>query len=115
MLVSPINNNNNNFTFQAINEKYYNQALKEMKWAGGRVTGHFINCIGDDVILFKTISPQDGVDTLKAVRALIDKKKYKSTVDWINEILGHFNYLAKQERIEQRRLLKKELKKMKHK
>ena len=115
MLISPINSANNNLSFQAINEKYYNRALKEMSWGGGDLTGHYINRIGDEVILFKTISPQDGVDTLKAVRALIDKKKYKSTVDWINELLGHFNYLAKQERIEQRRLLKKELKKMKHK
>lgn len=114
MLISPINSANNNLSFQAVNEKYYNRAVKDISKYGD-VDATFLYDIGDDVILFKTISPQDGVDTLKAVRALTDKKKYKSTVDWINELLGHFNYLAKQERIEQRRLLKKELKKMKHK
>ena len=114
MLVSPINNNNNNFTFQAINEKYYNRAVKDISKYGD-VDDFVLYRIGDDVAMFKTIPPQDGVDTLKAVRDLIDKKKHKSTIDWINQLIGEFKQLAKQERIEQRRLLKKELKKMKHK
>ena len=112
MLVSPINNNNNNFTFQAINEKYYNRAVKDIS-KQGHVDGFVLYRIGDDVAMFKTISPQDGVDTLKAIRALIDKKKHSTWVDWINELIGEFKQLAKQERIEQRRLLKKELKRSK--
>ena len=109
MKVSPItynqyksNNPAQNPMFNAINQKYYNWGKEEIENRSG-LTINFLYCIESDVISFKDITPQDGVDTLKALRDLLKPKKDEC----LNETIGIFKQLAKQERIEQRRALKK--------
>ena len=105
MQILPTNTLSNNRSFQAVNQKYYNKAIKELGWSE-TVTGNLIYCLTADVLTFKTISPQDGVDTVKAIKALYKNKKHPF-INWLNEILGIFKQEAKKERIAERRALKK--------
>ena len=105
MHILPTNVSLNNNSFQAINQKYYDKAIKELGWSD-TVTGNLIYCLTADVLTFKTISPQDGVDTVKAIKALYKNKKHPF-INWLNEILGIFKQEAKKERIEERRAQKK--------
>ena len=77
MKISPIKQNQyktQNPSFNAINQKYYDWGKKEIE-ERGYITGNFLYCIESEVISFKDITPQDGVDTLKALRELLKPKK----------------------------------------
>ena len=105
MKILPITNNSykaQNPSFNAINQKYYDWGKKEIE-ERGYITIHFTNRIEEDVLLFKEISFQDGVDTLKSIRELLKPKQNEC----INELIGEFKQLAKQERIAARKALKK--------
>ena len=104
MYINPIasyNKNNNQSSFQAVNMKYLERAKKDIQYYKN-VDSNTLVCLRYDVI-FKSLSLQDGIDTIKAIRTLVTKDKQA----WMNEILGEFKYLAKKERIEQRREAKK--------
>ena len=108
MNINPIasyNKNNNQPSFQAVNMKYLERAKKEIN-GRNTITGHLLTCLEYDVKVFQTISPQDGVDTIKAIRKLLEGNP-ENWKNWINELVGEFKYLAKKERIEQRREAKK--------
>ncbi len=92
-------------SFQAINKEYYNKAMRNLRECN-TVTGNFFYCLTAEVLSFKTISPQDGTDTIRAVKALYTDKKHDD-IKWLNEILGIFKQEAKKERIEERRAQKK--------
>ena len=107
MNISPITSykkNNNHPSFQAVNMKYLERAKKEIK-GGKTITGDLLCCLRYDVI-FKNISYQDGVDTIKAIRKLLEGNP-ENWKNWVNELVGEFKYLAKKERIEERREAKK--------
>ena len=107
MNINPItcyNQNNNQPAFQAVNMKYLERAKKEIK-RRNTITDDLLYCLRYDVI-FKKISFQDGVDTIKAIRELLEGNP-ENWKNWINELVGEFKYLAKKERIDQRRLAKK--------
>ena len=107
MNISPIasyKQNNNQPSFQAVNMKYLERAKKEIK-RRNTITGDLLCCLRYDVI-FKNISYQDGVDTIKAIRKLLEGNP-ENWKNWVNELVGEFKYLAKKERIEQRREAKK--------
>ena len=65
MRISQINNNQNNF--KAVNQKYYQWAQKEAK--GVQRFGELFFQLKFAVSL-KDISPQDGIDTLKAIEKM---------------------------------------------
>ena len=105
MKISPIKQNQyktQNPSFNAINQKYYDWGKKEIE---GRkyLSIDFLYCIESDVISFKYVTPQDGLDTLKALRELLKPEKDEC----LNETIGTFKQLVKEERINARRALKK--------
>ncbi len=61
-----VNNVNSGISFQAVNQKYLERGLKEAR-IDGSITSHLITCLEADVVLFKNLSVQDGLDTLKAL------------------------------------------------
>ena len=101
MKIDRISNN----SFQAVNQKYYDKAARNLRECN-TVTGNFFYCITNAVLAFKTISPQDGADTIRAIKALYTDKKHDD-IKWLNELLGIFKAEAKKERIAERRALKK--------
>ena len=108
MNINPIasyNKNNNQPSFQAVNMKYLERAKKEIANRRGDITDNLLYCITYDVF-FKTISAQDGIDTLKAIKSLL-KNRDRSWQNWINELIGTCKQIEKQARIEQRREAKK--------
>ena len=76
MYISPITNqaSNNQQTFQAVNMKYLERAKREIYW-GKSITTDLLMCLRYDVILSRKISPEDGIDTLKAIKKLLGKEK----------------------------------------
>ena len=105
MYVSPIRNpeyKSQNPTFNAVNQKYYKLG-KERIDKFGHLSYIIIDHLANDVILFKKIHPQDGADTLRALRELLKPQKSNS----LEEYLGTFNILAKEDRIAKRKKLKK--------
>ena len=103
MQILPTNTLSNNRSFQAVNQEYYNKAAKELKHSP-TVSGNLIYCLTHEVLEFKTISPQDGVDTVRAIKALYKNNKH-SSINWLNEIIGIFKQEAKKERIAERKLI----------
>lgn len=104
MNISPVTSykqNNNEPVFQAVNMKYLERAKNDIQYYKN-IGSNTLVCLRYDVI-FKKLSLQDGIDTIKAIRLLVTKDKQA----WMNEILGEFKYLAKKERIEERREAKK--------
>ena len=57
--------------FQAVNQKYFDWAKKDFA-RGNNVSTEWLDRISFDVFLFKSLSRQDAIDTIKAV------KKYKN-------------------------------------
>ena len=109
MKVSPItynqyklNNPAQSPMFNAINQKYYNLGKEEIE-DYEYLSDDLLYRISCKVIVFKTISPQDGLDTLKALRDLLKPQKNND----LNELIGEFKQLAKKERIAERKTLKK--------
>ncbi len=67
MLINPISNQTN---FQAVNQKYYQWAEREAK--GGNRFGELLRQLRYDVD-WGDIRPQDGIDTIEAIKRLIGK------------------------------------------
>lgn len=70
MRVNPISQQNNQ-SFRAVNMKYYKQAVSEVTRVKF-ITDNLINCLRYDIYA-KKIPVQDGIDTLIAMRNLLDK------------------------------------------
>ena len=72
--------------FKAVNQKYFEWAKKDYSLEKN-VSSNWIDRLDFDVLLFKEISPQDGIDTINAVKKLINKPD-----DFIEEVLKNFKY-----------------------
>ena len=76
--------------FKAVNQKYFEWAKKDYSLEKN-VSSNWIDRLDFDVLLFKNISPQDGIDTVNAV-----KKYMKKTDDVMEDLLKRFK-IASQE------------------
>ncbi len=65
-----VNSINSNVNSQAVNQKYLQRSQKEYKQIGC-ITNHLQFCLVSDVVLFKNMPIQDGIDTLKAIKNLV--------------------------------------------
>ena len=70
--------------FKAVNQKYFELAKKDYSLEKN-VSSNWIDRLDFDVLLFKNISPQDGIDTVNAV-----KKYMKKTDDGLEYLLKRF-------------------------
>ena len=70
--------------FKAVNQKYFEWAKKDYSLEKN-VSSNWIDRLDFDVLLFKNISPQDGIDTVNAV-----KKYMKKTDDGLEYLLKRF-------------------------
>ena len=70
--------------FKAINQKYFEWAKKDYSLEKN-VSCDWLQRLSFDVFLFKEISPQDGIDTVNAV-----KKYMKKTDNAIEDLLNSF-------------------------
>ena len=70
--------------FKAVNQKYFEWAKKDYSLEKN-VSSNWIDRLDFDVHLFKEISPQDGIDTVNAV-----KKYMKKTDDALEDLLNSF-------------------------
>ena len=70
--------------FKAVNQKYFEWAKKDYA-IGKNVSTEWLQRLRYDVCLFKEISPQDGIDTVNAV-----KKYMKKTDNAIEDLLNSF-------------------------
>ena len=105
MNINPIasyNKNNNQPSFQAVNMKYLERAQKEIYW-GKSITTDLLMCLRYDVMLFRKISPEDGIDTLKAIRKLLGGK----TDEGFNYVLSNLREERKLRRKEEKLKAKK--------
>ncbi len=58
--------------FQAVNQKYLKWAEKDYKIVKN-VSGHLLESLTDDVILFGDISKKDAIDTMNAIRKYVNR------------------------------------------
>ena len=58
--------------FKAVNQKYFEWAKKDYSLEKN-VSSNWIDRLDFDVLLFKEISPQDGIDTVNAVKKVHEK------------------------------------------
>ena len=70
MLIQPISNNQQ--SFKAVNQEYFAWAKEDIK-RGSNVSTEWIDRLGFDVYLFKKISHQDAIDTIKEVESVFGK------------------------------------------
>ena len=75
--------------FKAVNQKYFEWAKKDFS-IGDSVSTEWMDRLSFDVFLFKKISRQDAIDTINAVKRLINKRD-----DFIEEVLKNFKYELK--------------------
>ena len=68
--------------FKAVNQKYFEWAKKDYSLEKN-VSSNWIDRLDFDVLLFKEISPKDGIDTVNAV-----KKYMKKTDNAIEDLLN---------------------------
>ena len=68
MLISPIYQSQN--SFKAVNQKYYQWAKKEA--SGGKRFAELLRQLRYEV-LWRDIHPQDGIDTVEAIKKLTAK------------------------------------------
>lgn len=68
--------------FKAVNQKYFEWAKKDYRLEKN-VSCDWLQRLSFDVFLFKEISPQDGIDTVNAV-----KKYMKKTDNAIEDLLN---------------------------
>ena len=64
--------NYNQPAFQAVNQKYLKWAEKDYKIVKN-VSGHLLESLTDDVILFGDISKKDAIDTMNAIRKYVNR------------------------------------------
>ena len=69
---------------ESVNQKYFEWAKKDYSLEKN-VSSNWIDRLDFDVLLFKNISPQDGIDTVNAV-----KKYMKKTDDGLEYLLKRF-------------------------
>ena len=81
MLISPINQSQN--SFKAVNQKYYQWAKKDIK-EGFSVSSEILRQLRYEV-MWKDIHPQDGIDTIEAIKELVG-----GTGDFIEQVLETF-------------------------
>ena len=86
MRILPINNNSQ-INSKAINQKYYQWAEREAK--GGKRFGELLRQLRYDVD-WGDILPQDGIDTIEAI-----KKLTKKTDQFTETVLQNFKDLLK--------------------
>ena len=86
MQILPINKNNQT-NFQAVNQKYLQMAEKEAK--GGQRFGEILRTLRYEVA-WGDIHPQDGIDTVEAIKKLIGK-----TDDFFEHVLENFRIMLK--------------------
>ena len=67
-----INKINSQPNFQAVNQKYFEWAKKDFA-RGNNVSTEWLDRISFDVFLFKSLSRQDAIDTIKAVKKYMNK------------------------------------------
>lgn len=71
MRISPINQNQN--SFKAVNQKYYQWAKKDIKQGIG-LSGELLTQI-EMKVCWKELSPQDAIDTIEAIKKLLTYKR----------------------------------------
>ena len=76
MKVNPVNNPVNQPAFQKVNQKYLKWAQNDYN-AVKNIDVAWYHSLRDDVLLFKDISVQDGIDTMKAVRKYVSDASMK--------------------------------------
>ena len=69
--------------FRAVNQRYM-QWAKEDYQLGENVSTEWLNRLRYDVILFKRVTAQDGIDTIEAVKKFMGK-----TDEGIEHVLGN--------------------------
>ena len=78
MKINPIVNSNPSQTnFKAVNQKYLKWAEKDYKIVKN-VSGHLLESLTDDVILFGDISKKDAIDTMNAIRKYVNRDSMES-------------------------------------
>ena len=84
MLINPISNNTN---FQAVNQKYYQWAKKDIERGIG-LSGEVLTQIEMDVC-WKDMHPQDAIDTIEAIKKILPKeyKGIETTIEYIKKFL----------------------------
>ena len=87
MRISPINQNQNGF--KAVNQKYYQWAKKEFQSGVGSYAELLTQLRYD--VLWKDIHPQDGIDTVEAIKELTAK-----TDEFTESVLKTFRILLKE-------------------
>ena len=87
MQIPSINQNQNNF--KAVNQKYYQWAQKEVK-EGFSVSSEILRQLRYEV-MWKDIHPQDGIDTIEAIKDLIG-----GTGEFIEHVLETFRSMLKE-------------------
>ena len=75
--------------FKAVNQKYFEWAKKDYA-IGKNVSTEWLQRLRYDVCLFKEISPQDGIDTINAVKKYMNK-----TGEGLEHVLKNFKYELK--------------------
>ena len=75
--------------FKAVNQKYFEWAKKDYSLEKN-VSSNWIDRLDFDVLLFKNISPQDGIDTINAVKKYMNK-----TGEGLEHVLNNFKYELK--------------------
>ena len=68
---------NNQPAFQKVNQKYLKWAEKLYK-ERRNITTEWYESLCDDVILFKDVSKQDGIDTINAARKYVNQGSMKA-------------------------------------
>ena len=86
MQILPINKNNQT-NFKAVNQKYLQMAKKEAE--GGQRFGEILRTLRYEVA-WGDIHPQDGIDTVEAIKKLIGK-----TDDFFEHVLENFRIMLK--------------------
>ena len=86
MQILPINNNRQT-SFQAVNQKYYQWAERDIKKGLG-LSGEILTRIEMDVC-WKDISPRDAIDTIEAIKKIIPKdyEGIETTLNYIKQFL----------------------------
>ena len=87
MRISPINQNQN--SFKAVNQKYYQWAKKEFQSEVG-ISSEILRQLRYKV-MWKDIHPQDGIDTIEAIKELIG-----GTGEFIEHTLETFRSMLKE-------------------
>ena len=73
MKINPIVNSNPSQTnFKAVNQKYLKWAEKDYKVVKN-ISGHLLESLTDDVILFGDVSKRDAIDTMNTIRKYVNQ------------------------------------------